>query len=626
MRPTSFRNFVRILLSSGILAGGLLLAGCSEDGPVPVCENCEIWDQVSAGLARFPDPHPDRSGFYVFSTISKTPGADDANRESDEDVWLMYDARDPAGPVANRMWQLTADEMGQIGDNLSPRWSPSGTRVLFTHTREDGLFEIWRLDVTLPVDPSDPGAVPVLGAPERLATNARDPEWVTDTEIVFTRGSKLYRLDLTTRGGSSEEQLTFNPPIYASSEAFVDRHPDVALDGGAAFSTLGRLPVGTVFIEAFEDVNRTGALVETDAFLLLQPPGAVGTYPLFEGADTLRTPATLRSLPTSEESGANLFTIGVRIDDRFLSDSTRVTYCDTTLTRVIELLPGDVDSLRFVFEPARGSLRVQTQRPLTDVFWERQDGAVSIDDLPGSSLLANAGDFRVWDCLLSWRINGQGVPIPDNLEPYIVTGTSDGMVDQDTVFVSPDELAEVVLFDTEPAPETVRARRAETFSGRSEPPAMKGGSPLAGLRAEGDLGTVWRVDLSGPAPPDLREIAGSIGVVQNPTVTEDLGSGVRYLAYVSDETGRWQLYVQRLENWSRSGAAAQIPTPGSLDNLSCDRDVFYPRFLPETTASEVHLICSLGDCPDNGFEDLGFDEDPWSLGELRLWRVVYAPN
>jgi hypothetical protein len=28
------------------------------------------------------------------------------------------------------------------------------------------------------------------------------------------------------------------------------------------------------------------------------------------------------------------------------------------------------------------------------------------------------------------------------------------------------------------------------------------------------------------------------------------------------------------------------------------------------------------DCPDNGFEDIGFDDDPWSQGELNVWQVV----
>jgi hypothetical protein len=29
----------------------------------------------------------------------------------------------------------------------------------------------------------------------------------------------------------------------------------------------------------------------------------------------------------------------------------------------------------------------------------------------------------------------------------------------------------------------------------------------------------------------------------------------------------------------------------------------------------------MSDCPDNGFEDLGFDDDPWAIGEVRVWQV-----
>jgi len=35
----------------GVLAAalGALPAGCSNEGPVPFCENCELWSQVTAG-------------------------------------------------------------------------------------------------------------------------------------------------------------------------------------------------------------------------------------------------------------------------------------------------------------------------------------------------------------------------------------------------------------------------------------------------------------------------------------------------------------------------------------------------------------------------------------------------
>jgi hypothetical protein len=453
----------------------------------------------------------------------------------------------------------------------------------------------------------------------RLLARGRDPEWVSETEIVFTRESKLYRLDLMAPGTPVAEQLTFDPPIFASSDEYVDRHPDVSPDGAGVFSTLGRQPVGSILVKAFENIS--GVLQPTDAFVLLQPPGAVGTYPLFQGADTLRTPVNLLSLPTSEED--NQFVVGVRIDGRFLADSTRVTYCDTTLTRIVELLPGAADSVTFVFEPARGSLRVRTQRALTSVFWERADGAFSIDDFPGSTLLANAGDFRTWDCLLSWRLSSSGVPQTGNLVPYIVTGTSGGMVDQDTVFVAPDSLVVATLFDS-PGP-GARTGSGSVVSGKSAPPAARGGTVVTSFRADGDLGTIWRVDLSGVSVA-ITELTGSAGVVQHPTLSEDLGGGLRYLAFISDESGQWKLYVQRLENWVAIGEPQPVPTPGSLDNLSCSRDVFYPRFLDGSSAGELSMVCSLGDCPDNGFEDLGFDDDPWALGELRLWKVSYVPN
>jgi hypothetical protein len=47
--------------------------------------------------------------------------------------------------------------------------------------------------------------------------------------------------------------------------------------------------------------------------------------------------------------------------------------------------------------------------------------------------------------------------------------------------------------------------------------------------------------------------------------------------------------------------------------------VFHPRWIPGS--SPPALLVTMTDCPDNGFEELGFDEDPWSIGEIRLWRV-----
>ena len=32
----------------------------------------------------------------------------------------------------------------------------------------------------------------------------------------------------------------------------------------------------------------------------------------------------------------------------------------------------------------------------------------------------------------------------------------------------------------------------------------------------------------------------------------------------------------------------------------------------------------MSSCPDNGFGDLGFDDDPWAIGEIRVWQVSIA--
>jgi hypothetical protein len=91
---------------------------------------------------------------FVFSTIDKRPGAPDANRDSDEDLWLSWIVND-SDPSANPVWQITGDEMGTSGDNFGARWSPSGDEVAFIHSGTGGHFEVWRVPVTLPASPSE---------------------------------------------------------------------------------------------------------------------------------------------------------------------------------------------------------------------------------------------------------------------------------------------------------------------------------------------------------------------------------------------------------------------------------------------------------------------------------------
>ncbi len=630
-RSPRWRGIACFALLVGIVA-------CSEDGSTPICENCEDWDQLTVGLGRFPEPHPSNPAVVAFSTINKTPGAPDANRQSDEDLWVSFLASpsNPSDPAANGIWQVTDDAMG-LGDNFYPRWSPSGAEIAFVHTNLAGRFEVWRVAVTPPSSVTTP---PVVGTPERIALG-RDPAWASDDLLVFTRDDKLYSVDFANpspRGGYTEVQLSFDPPPYAAADEFVDRHPDFASDGGGVFNTTGRENTADLYLEAFE-IDREAFPPETlvtDAFILYQPPGGAPSYPIFEGVDTLRTPVLLRSLPIG--SGGN-FLVGVRLDGRFMADTTRETYCDTTIVKIANLQPGDSDTLRYTFEIARGALRVQTMATNATVFWTRADGLVDALDFPQSRLLANVGEARIWECLLSYDVVG-GVPTAPDLERYIVTGTREGSpASVDSAFVAPGDTATVVVYPSGPGIDPAALRPASaastiaSISGRSRTYDDLDGASLASLlRAEGDLGTVWRIEIeSGSA--DFAELIGSAALIQNPAISPETSGGFRYLAYVSNESGAWDLYVQRIlvtgsganETWTAdSGGPIRVATPGSSDNLDCGRNVFHPRFVAGAAPGTFRLIVAMSDCPDNGFEDIGFDDDPWAIGEIRVWQVEVA--
>ncbi len=623
MRPSpSMPSPLRKVSGFALLAALAAFSACSEDSPIPGCDNCEGWDQLTAGLGRFPEPHPTTASLIAFSTVEKTPGQPDANRESDEDLWLVW-VVDADNPAANVSWQITADEMGS-GDNFYPRWAPSGMELAFVHTNESGRFEVWTLPV---VPPSGPGGTPAVGTAQRVGLG-RDPTWVSDDRLVFTRDDKLFAVDLTAVRGGAETQLSFNPPIYAATEDFVDRHPDFE-DGGGIFGTLGRENVANVYIEAFEVDNEVAPpeTLATDAYILYQAPGGTPTYPIVENADTLRTPVTLTSLPVG---GGGSFILGARLDGRFLADSTRETYCDTTITRQVTLSPGDTDSISVYFTIARGTLRIETGLPNTTVFWSRADGLVDSGDFAQSTVLNNAGDSRDWNCLLSYDVVS-GVPAPPTLETYLVSAERLGSAPWDTTVVIPaGDTTHVVVYPQPPGPAPRRSAPAviASASGRSRPPAALAGG-LPGLRAEGDLGMVWRLDLGGGGQVQLSELFGSDALIQNPALSAETSAGKRYVVYASNVDGNWGLFVQKLavsgsgasETWSREGVPVRVETPGSVSNLACARNVFHPRFAPGADAGQLRIVVALADCPDNGFEDIGFDDDPWAIGEIRLWQV-----
>lgn len=634
------RHFVNAFASRLVrLCGfGLLfsvsLVGCSDDSKTPLCENCENWDEVVEDLGRQAETHPTDPNFLVYSTIRKTPNAPDANRQFDEDLWLVW--RGSADRSQWVRWQLTGDEISSVGDNFQARWSPSGSQIAFIHTSPGGVYQVWRLDVTLPVGNPPAASFDPSGAAELVVDQGRDPAWLNEETVLFTRENQIFRADLAApgiRGGVTVTKLTFNSPGFVTSEDFVDRHPFVASDGAIVFSNSGRVEVGDLFVGAF--AISEGAFPETTAvraLLGIRPPTSpVISYPLVEGGDTLITPGAgasdpyllIRALPFA---GGSSYDVGVRRDSRFFSASEEL-FCDTLVSRSATLTSGGADTVNLYFKIARGVLRVSSGRNATNIHWERVDGLAFGTLGPIDRCVSSTED-----CLLSWAVNETtGDPQIGTLETYIVRGTT---VQGDTSIVettlAPGETTTVRVFCEG---DTCGCSVAEPEPGRSLRPAWieksavetARGAQVGRLRAnEGNSG-VWKMDLTDPNRPELSPLFISEledESIQFPALSPVLAGGTRYLAYTSNRTGLWTLQIQKLNaNLELVGDPVAVVTPGSSDNFVCRRSVYQPTWVSGSGNGALRLLVTMTSCPENTFPGFEIDDDPWSLGDLNVWEV-----
>jgi hypothetical protein len=603
-----------LVVFAGLIA---LLAGCSSNDPTPVCDACEQWFRISPVLGRHPAPHPLDPSFVLFSTVQKADStAADAARQDDEDIWLTWmesqENADANAVVGRSLFAITDDDFSTTGGNTMPRWSPRGTQIAWVHSPVAGGYQIWVMAIQVPVARGD---APVFGAPALLVDDAQDPAWLTEDRVLFTRENKIYRIDVS-GGPASERQVSFDPPRYSSTEDYIDRHPSVSSDGSIVFGTRARLPVADVYVQAFE-VIPGGPTVETDAFISFQAPAASQpTLPVLDEGVELRTPQLLQALPIETDGP---FRIGATLASFFVADSTRESYCDTTIVIERSLVPDTVDTLSIQFEIVRATLAIETDATNATIFWTRADGRVSINDFGGSTTIDQC-QRRSYGCLLPWAVDANeeiqvGVP-----ERFTVTATTSQppFEDVEEVTLSPGETKVVVVFDN---PDTSCAAPVPRAAERGPVPvaARSGGSIL---RAPGDASNIWRLEFGVNDAPAFRELVASSGLIQSPAVTREYPGGIRYLAWTSDETGDWQLWVQRLADWVPQGEAHRVVVPGSLDNLACTRSVFHPQWVDSSSPGALRLVVTMTECPDNGFPDLGFDQDPWPVGELRIWTVL----
>lgn len=132
-----------------------------------------------------------------------------SQRGGNFDIWLL----DMAAP--QNLSQITTD----TANDVEPRWSPDGSRILFSSTRDNAneVHDIW----TMNADGS--GAKRLAGWPESYEWGAvwsPDGKWVA---FVTTRDGK-YEVYVLPADGSAE-------PLNLTQNDFLDSYPDWSPDG-----------------------------------------------------------------------------------------------------------------------------------------------------------------------------------------------------------------------------------------------------------------------------------------------------------------------------------------------------------------------------------------------------------
>jgi hypothetical protein len=100
---------------------------------------------------------------------------------------------------------------------------------------------------------------------------------------------------------------------------------------------------------------------------------------------------------------------------------------------------------------------------------------------------------------------------------------------------------------------------------------------------------LWALPLSGVAPqggsPNPHPVVNSEFDEQQPQVSPD----GRWLAYMSDVTGRFEIYVRPLTADARAGAAMRVSTGGGIQRAGA-AELFYVNVSRGTAAAEMMTV------------------------------------
>ncbi|HXU81184.1 MAG TPA: hypothetical protein VN914_07290, partial [Polyangia bacterium] len=134
-------------------------------------------------------------------------------RLGNHDLFLM-------NPDGSNVRQITK------GDNVDwfPRFSPDGSKILFCRSKKGWVYERdansdgkWDLWTVTPEGTNE----------EKVVDNASWGSWVSDGEIVYVRGTKIFRRKLA--GGT--ETVVMNSEGVADLEGALLQQPELSHDG-----------------------------------------------------------------------------------------------------------------------------------------------------------------------------------------------------------------------------------------------------------------------------------------------------------------------------------------------------------------------------------------------------------
>lgn len=320
---SNYMNRRAALMAGGVLALGVL-AGCAEGGR-------QDGDRTSSSSSpELPSPPAEPLGELLFFASNRTGN------------YQLYKKNLQTGELV----QLTDG----AADHMNPQLSPDGNQLVFFSDREDGINQIYGLEIATPEDVrrlTDDGA------------SDYDPAYMSDGSIVYKSNKDDGYGDIWRMNADGSERRNLTPPLRNTEEwkpcPLDDRHivfTSRQADGGAETDELYLLDVETGVTTRLTDNN-------VPDWFPSPYPGKPNTF-VFISKDNPKSPDALymydlASRKRTKVSPANL---SGDLDDPSMSpDGKKITFIQSSLGRYAAILMMDLDgsNLRLLDEAPKGN-------------------------------------------------------------------------------------------------------------------------------------------------------------------------------------------------------------------------------------------------------------------------------